>query len=528
MNAQNLMDNGDLEAWDDPNNPTGWDKAENINQSDVTIHGGTYSAEHTSASSTKDLQQEVEGIVAGVNYEISYWYYDNDPEARTRIWSYWLSGGSTLPDHDDILRPSAYSEDNTEWQQFTATLTAPPTADAFRFEVRVYKQDNIEGGSVFYDDFIVEQAGVDPEPDNYPTDFSANATGITIELTWSDATGAQLPSNYLILASDGDNIQAPVDGTPVDDDTDLSDGSGALNIPFGEEMCSFSNLAGNQEYFFSIFPYTNGGANIDYKTDGTPPEANVTTADIAIIESENFDNDWGSWSRVSVTGSQEWERDNNYGINDSPCARMSGYEGGSFANEDWLISPSMSFENYENEILSFYTAMNYSGPELEILISTDYDGGGDPGSASWNTLMGTLSTGGWEWINSGDIDISSYNGGSVYIAFKYTSTDSESATWEVDEVLITGTELVGISDNSMGQNELKVLPNPAMDYISIKSNGLNIDHVRIYSSNGERVWIGNSRMIKRKINVSDWPSGVYVLNAVTGDGTIHSKKFIVR
>ncbi len=526
--AQNLMTNGDLESWDDPSTPTAWDKAENISQSDVTVHGGTYSAQHTSASSTKDFQQEVEGITAGVNYEISYWYYDNDPEARTRIWSYWLNGGSTLPDHEDILRPSTYSEDNPGWQQFTATLTAPPTADAFRLEVRVYKQDNVSGGSVFYDDFIVEQAGVDPEPDNYPTDFAANAVGITINLTWTDATGAQLPSNYLILASDQDNIQLPVDGTPVDDDTDLSDGTGALNIAYGEEMCSFSNLVGNMQYFFTIFPYTNGGAGIDYKTDGTPPEANATTANLTVIESENFDNDWGNWSVISVTGNQEWERDNNYGIGDSPCARVSGYEGGSNVNEDWLISPSMNLEEYENEIFSFYTAMNYSGPELEVLISTDYDGGGDPASANWNPLTGTLSSGGWEWVNSGDIDISSYNSSEVYVAFKYTSTDSESATWEVDEILITGTELVGIVGHAKDQNVLKVLPSPAKDFITIQAQGMDIRHARIYSSNGEMVWSDDNVDMNKKINVSGWNSGVYIFNVATIDGSFYSRKFIVR
>jgi len=53
---------------------------------------------------------------------------------------------------------------------------------------------------------------LDPEPDNYPTNFTAAATGLMIENTWTDAVGSQLPSAYLVLISDQDNIVPPVDG----------------------------------------------------------------------------------------------------------------------------------------------------------------------------------------------------------------------------------------------------------------------------------------------------------------------------
>ncbi|NCD43281.1 MAG: hypothetical protein EOL88_14505, partial [Bacteroidia bacterium] len=97
--GQNLVLNGGVELWDDAQNPTDWDKAENIEQSTAVIHSGTYSAGHSSASSTKDFQQQIEGILGGTNYTISYYYYDNDAAARTRIWAYWTSGASTLDDH---------------------------------------------------------------------------------------------------------------------------------------------------------------------------------------------------------------------------------------------------------------------------------------------------------------------------------------------------------------------------------------------------------------------------------------------
>lgn len=275
-----------------------------------------------------------------------------------------------------------------------------------------------------------------PEPSNYPTAFAATAAGNMIDLSWTDATGAQLPSAYILFISEQDNITAPVDGTPVPDDLDLSDGAGAVNVNYGQEAYSFSNLATSTMYYFAIYPYTNAGTDIDYKTDGTAPEATATTTNVVLYEDFNWS--WMAWERVNVTGAQEWSRDNSYGIGGSNCAYMNGYSGGSNENEDWLISPPMNLDMYTNEILNFYTAMNYSGPVLEILYSTNYDGGGDPSTASWTTLTASLSTGSYAWTPSGDIDLSGVSGTAVYLAFKYTSTSSSSSTWEVDNVLVVG------------------------------------------------------------------------------------------
>ncbi|GAB4329395.1 MAG: hypothetical protein Kow00127_21780 [Bacteroidales bacterium] len=439
LNSQNLVINGDLETWTG-GTPDGWSVVENITQETTIVHGGTSSARHTSASSTKDFRQEIGGIQEGQEYTISYWYYDNDPAARTRIWSYWTSAGANLPDNADVLRPSTYSEDNPGWVQFTAVLTAPATADGFKFEVRVYNQDGNFGGSVFYDDFeFTGETVINPEPTNYPTDFTATAVDLSIDLTWTDATGTQLPSGYLIVAADNPSLPVPQDGTPVANDADLSDGSGALNVAYGVQTASFDFLNGNTTYYFAIYPYTNSGANIDYKNDGTAPQAQATTANWVIIEAEDFDVSWGNWSTISVIGDQVWDRNNNYGINSTPCAQMSGYSGGPLENEDWLISPGLMLDNYVNEELVFFTATNYSGPALECLVSSDYAGSGDPNLATWQPVSFTPSPGNWTWTESGTIDLSVYSG-TVYVAFKYTSNTSGAASWEVDEIVISGQE----------------------------------------------------------------------------------------
>ena len=52
------------------------------------------------------------------------------------------------------LRPSTYSVDNVEWQQYSKTLLAPATANKLRFEVRTYKEGD-NSGFIYFDDFEV-------------------------------------------------------------------------------------------------------------------------------------------------------------------------------------------------------------------------------------------------------------------------------------------------------------------------------------------------------------------------------------
>ena len=153
--------------------------------------------------------------------------------------------------------------------------------------------------------------------------------------------------------------------------------------------------------------------------------------------SEGFETNWNDWTKISVTGAQEWRLDTQFG-NPGSCAVMSGFASGSNnVNEDWLISPEIDLSSVEGAMLTFQTASRFSGNPLEIKISTDYTTG-NPNAATWTNFSATLdtNTAAYDWTNSGDIDISTFVGGNVRIAFRYTSTSSASTTWEVDNILI--------------------------------------------------------------------------------------------
>jgi hypothetical protein len=401
------------------------------------------------------------------------------------------------------------------------------------FEIRFEQAVNASSGQVTVDNVTWTGFGGGPlpEPTNYPTAFTAVPSAFTINLSWTDATGAQVPTAYLILASEEDNIELPIDGVPEPNDPNLADGTGALNILPGVQSCQFANLQSNKQFFFKIFPYTNTGSTINYKTDGVPPSATATTPNVAIINYENFnDETFGSWTQYSVIGDTTWTVRTQYGVGGSPYANVTGYDGGGIyvPNEDWLISPAMNFNLYSNEELTFQTAKNYTGPDLEVLISNDYDGTSNPNSADWAPLTATLCPGGWVWTPSGVVNVSGTNGTNVRIAFKFTCTATESATWEVDEILTMGILLVGVPQTT-GSRGFSVVPNPSHGQFNLLFGDNSQKEMQIMSVIGQEIFKTNTSLTSLDINVPDLTPGIYFIRVIyPRTSVVMTKKIMIQ
>jgi len=153
---------------------------------------------------------------------------------------------------------------------------------------------------------------------------------------------------------------------------------------------------------------------------------------------DDFATGIGAWTAYSVNGNEVWTP-SSYG-NPSYSAVITGYNGGNKANEDWLISPSIDFTGKTIGKLIFDSATKYTGNSLQVYISTNYTGGA-PATATWTLVPATFApvNSNYVWTNSGAVNISSYaaNQSNVRVAFKYTSTTSAAATWELDNVLVT-------------------------------------------------------------------------------------------
>jgi hypothetical protein len=276
-----------------------------------------------------------------------------------------------------------------------------------------------------------------PEPTNYPADFLTNITGLVAYISWTDAVGEQLPENYLVMASDQDSTIAPADGEMQPDDPDLSDGSGSLNVPYGTQACVFYRLDGDKPYYFYVFPYTNQGSDINYKTDDDPPFASDTTSHE--INGNDFESgSFGSWESISIASDKDWTLNNEGGAYQTGWSvQMDGYQE-NLPSNDWLISPSLDFEFFTAKMMQFQSEWNSGNDSTELTLkySTDYFGG-NPGQASWTELQFTKAADSMTWSSSGIINLSQINGGNIHIAFQYLSSGT-SRKWNIDEIEITG------------------------------------------------------------------------------------------
>lgn len=141
----------------------------------------------------------------------------------------------------------------------------------------------------------------------------------------------------------------------------------------------------------------------------------------------------GGWTVETPIGSIAWHvatfSNNSYG-------NMSNYVApNNFAAESWLISPSYDFSASTAPTLKFKSAYKYTGPTMEVLISTDYVSGA-PSTGTWTPLSVTLSPGNFTWTNSGTVSLAAYLQPNVHIAYKYTGTGTSGSTWEVDDINI--------------------------------------------------------------------------------------------
>lgn len=201
---------------------------------------------------------------------ISFWYrhWDGDGSGVQFKVQYKAGAG----DWTDV--GSTITVTSTTYSQYSQSVDL----DADDVLVKVISVDDAE--RLCIDDFSITDYGTsaDPEPSNHVTSFTATADGHNeIDLTWSDNNGSQAAAGHLVLINTSGSFSDPVDGTAQSNDTDLSDNAGVYNVSSGTQAYSWTSLNSETTYYFKIWPYTNSGEDIDYKTDGTVPTANATT-----------------------------------------------------------------------------------------------------------------------------------------------------------------------------------------------------------------------------------------------------------
>ncbi len=139
----------------------------------------------------------------------------------------------------------------------------------------------------------------------------------------------------------------------------------------------------------------------------------------------------------------------NWYIRLNQDANINGYDPNNASElcDDWLILPPQDLSSRTAVSLTFTTAYNYSGPELKLFYSTDYDPAvnADPASASWTQLSFNLpSVGGYVHESGGPVvvmasDLPVGQRDEVYFAFQYTTNGrgpGDGRIWEIDDLAV--------------------------------------------------------------------------------------------
>ena len=219
-----------------------------------------------------------------------------------------------------------------------------------------------------------------------------------------------------------------------------------VNLPAGKPLRTQVNLMDNpdnlgkhlavngklRKYFNQAGLRDSGGTVNDFVLEGgdTPPTPGTE------IFSESFASGQGAFSIQDVVLPSDltyvWQHAPSYS-----CMKASAYVGQAYAAESWLVSPAISLTGVSAATLKFEQAVNYASPQgaLYMMISTDYNG--DVTTATWTELSMDQWPDGSNWtFVSSAADLNPFVGQTVTIAFKYTSSSSASATWEVKNFVV--------------------------------------------------------------------------------------------
>lgn len=136
-------------------------------------------------------------------------------------------------------------------------------------------------------------------------------------------------------------------------------------------------------------------------------------------------------------------------VSGNACAEISAFATKEQAVISWLILPAIDLDHSANEILRFSTKDGFdNGAVLQVLVSTNYDGGNTPWKARWSVLPAIVAKGsvtGYakQWVSSGDVSLNHLKG-KVSIAFRYEGNDPPvqaaklTTTFRIDNIVVIG------------------------------------------------------------------------------------------
>lgn len=298
-----------------------------------------------------------------------------------------------------------------------------------------------EGEFNLADGVLTAASGRDSEEIAMLVDTDGNTATVTaIILPTASGSGAT-PIN-LIFELGGELFTYTIDdasifekGTNVSFNAELSINNGKPVVTVGEAtITDWTEKPG-------------GDINVDFDGETQPGEETV-------ILDEPFAEGQGAFTidDKNLGGlTSVWSFDAKYGM------KASAFTESAVEAESWLVSPELDLTDVTTAILTFDHAINKGDASLvqvNHIVQVSKDNG-----ASWTALSGFTYPAGtdWNFVSSGDIDLSAYVGSKIKIAFQYKSTATAAATWEIKNVKVVA--------NGEGGGDVDPDPEPGVNLL---------------------------------------------------------------
>jgi hypothetical protein len=543
--GQEIMLNGDFEAWDNATSPTSYYKAQNTEQETVEFHGGANSAKHTGGR--KDIAQTVTGIVPGASYTISLWYKvkaGTGDGSDARIWCNWKAPSGNLTDNVDVLQGpnnSYLPTNNNAWTQYTTTVNAPATADAFNFEVRTYS-----GAIVYYDDFSVFKESVASpslsilSPGNGDW-IEGQDVDVTLSVQNFDVANGTA-DGHIHYSIDGGDAVMKYDTDPIAL-TGLSFGSHSITV----ELVDNSHAA-------LATPVTAISTFNTYQTQTLPIIEDFEYPDGSLSSNPSWNSFSGTLGDLLVSSGQAVIQQGTTSSEDVNIAFGSRTGDVFYALDFTVTNPGgiITGSDYEYFAVLKDDGYNYrarldvaeaiNGGDFTIGISTT----GSTADAVWATDLsyGTTyratvrynqeSNISELWIDAtastdtSILGIDQADPGTTVTQFALRQADSSmDESIIIDNLTVSQTFSETLSSNTVStMTDFNLYPNPAKsDFVNITSTGSETVQANVFDILGKQVL--NAAVANGRLNISTLNTGVYIVKLTQGAATT-TKKLIIQ
>ena len=203
-------------------------------------------------------------------------------------------------------------------------------------------------------------------------------------------------------------------------------------------------LTGSLEKYFGVAGLKSvTKAVFEGEEEGDNSESDKEEPTGKIYLNETFAKDLGSFTTAQIVDDYAWKHEV---YQNKAYAKVSGYANSASQDaQSWLISLAINLSNETSAVITFDYVINKGDASLaatnhQLMITDSYTG--DFVTTEWIAIdFGANNDNTWNFRSAkATIPAEMMGKSNVVIAFKYTSTTSASSTWEVNNVVVAGSE----------------------------------------------------------------------------------------